>query len=92
MLTVFETSLLFQEIQLGNWQEESEIEKLKELRLLIERLEINTHFAVLGVSNAFQFQGKLPNEKQKLLDYIDKVLDEYTEEQLKYYRDNLKSL
>lgn len=92
MLTVFETSQLFQEIQFGNWQEESEIEKLKELRLLIEKLEINTLFAVLGASNAFQFQDKLPSEKLKMLDYIDKIIDEYSEEQLKYYRENLKSL
>lgn len=92
MLTVFETSQLFKEIQSGNWQEESEIEKLNELRLLIEKLEINTHFAVLGASNAFQFQGKLPREKQKMIDYIDKIIGEYSEEQLKYYRDNLKSL
>ena len=70
-MTVFETSQLFKEIQLENWQEESE---------------------VLGASNAFQFQGKLPSEKQKMLDYIDKIIDKYTEEQLKYYRDNLKSL
>ena len=92
MLTVFETSQLFKEIQLGNWREESEVEKLQELRLLIKKLEINTHFSVLGASNAFQFQGKLPSEKQKMLDYIDKIIDKYTEEQLKYYRDNLKSL
>lgn len=56
MLTVFETSQLFKEIQLGNWREESEVEKLQELRLLIKKLEINTHFSVLGASNAFQFQ------------------------------------
>ncbi|GFI71704.1 hypothetical protein IMSAG250_00911 [Clostridiales bacterium] len=91
-MTVFETSQLFKEIQLENWQEESEVEKLQELRLLIKKLEINTHFSVLGASNAFQFQGKLPSEKQKMLDYIDKIIDKYTEEQLKYYRDNLKSL
>lgn len=92
MLTVFETSQLYQEIQLGNWQEESEFEKLKELRLLIEKLEINTHFAALGSSNAFNFQGKIPKEKQKLIEYIDSILNSYTEKQLKYYRDNLQSL
>lgn len=92
MLTVFKTSELYQEIQLDNWQEEGETEKLKELRLLIEKLEINTHFAALGSSNAFNFQGKLPSEKQELLDYIDKIINEYTEKQLRYYRDNLKSL
>lgn len=92
MLTVFETSQLYQEIHLGNWQEESEFEKLKELRLLIEKLEINTHFAALGSSNAFNFQGKIPKEKQKLIEYIDGILNSYTEKQLKYYRDNLQSL
>lgn len=92
MLTVFETSQLYQEIHLGNWQEESEFEKLKELRLLIEKLEINTHFAALGSSNAFNFHGKIPKEKQKLIEYIDSILNSYTEKQLKNYRDNLNSL
>ncbi|MDE5974211.1 MAG: radical SAM protein, partial [Eubacterium sp.] len=51
MLTVFKTSQRYEEIQLGNWQEESEFEKLRELRMLIEKLSINTHFAALGSSN-----------------------------------------
>lgn len=92
MLTVFKTSQLYEEIQLGNWQEESEFEKLRELRMLIEKLSINTHFAALGSSNAFNFQGKLPSEKQKLIDYIDSILNNYTESQLKSYRNNLNSL
>lgn len=92
MLTVFSSSQLYNEIQLGKWQEESEVEKLKELKMLIEKLTISTHFAALGASNAFNFQGKLPNEKQKLLDYIDSILNNHTESQLKSYRKNLKSL
>ena len=92
MLTIFETSQLFSEIKSGRWQEESETEKLKELRMLIEKLEINTHFSALGASNKFQFQGKLPGEKQKLIDYIDKIINESDEKELKFYRDNLKSL
>lgn len=92
MLTVFKTSKLYSEIQLGNWQEESETEKLTELKLLLENLNINTHFAALGSSNAFNFQGKLPSEKQKLIEYIDSILNNYTESQLKSYRTNLKHL
>lgn len=92
MMTVFSNSQLYHEIQLGNWQEESEREKLKELKILIDKLEINTHFAVLGASNAFHFQGKIPKEKRKMINYIDCILNNYTELQLRNYRENLNSL
>lgn len=92
MLTVFQNSQLYNEIKIGNWIEESEFEKLRELRLLIEKLEINTHFAALGASNAFNFQGKIPREKKNLIDYIDGILNSFTEFQLKNYRNNLNSL
>lgn len=92
MLTVFEASSLHKEILLGHWQEESELEKLIELKLLIEGLDINTHFAALGSSNAFQFQGKIPSEKQKIVNYINTILNHCSEQELKIYRDNLHSL
>ena len=34
MLTIYPDSELYQEIQRGNWKEESEIEKYKEIRTL----------------------------------------------------------
>ena len=37
-LTVYPTSELYQEIQAGNWTEETEIEKLYELRTLVGSL------------------------------------------------------
>ena len=54
MLTIYPDSELYQEIQRGRWQEESEIEKYKEIRVLVEQLTIPTTFAALGASNAFQ--------------------------------------
>ena len=57
MLTIYPNSELYQEIQRGNWREESELDKYKEIRTLLESLEIPTQFAALGASNAFQFQG-----------------------------------
>lgn len=92
MLTFFQSSQLYNEIKIGNWVEESEFEKLRELRLLIEKLEINTHFADLDASNKFNFQGKIPREKKNLIDYIDGILNSFTEFQLKNYRNNLNSL
>ena len=42
MLTVYPDSLLYEEIQNGNWKEESETEKYREMRTLAEHLEIPT--------------------------------------------------
>ncbi len=92
MLTVYPTSELYNEIKLGNWKEESEREKLREMRLLIESLEIKTHFAALGSSNMFMIQGDLPSEQKNLVKIIDNILRDYDETSLRDYRVNLKSL
>lgn len=92
MLTVYKTSDLYTEILNGNWQEESETEKLKELRTMIELLDIKTHFAALGASNMFHFQGALPREKKELINTIDGILKRYEESDMRNYRVNLKHL
>ena len=48
MLTIYPDSELYAEIQRGNWQEEGELEKYKEVRTLIENLQIPTIFAAMG--------------------------------------------
>lgn len=92
MLTVFPDAKLSLEIENGNWQEESEMEKLQEIRLLIEQLKIRTHFAALGASNLFHLQGSLPREKENLLRQIDDIMKKQDEAALREYRVNLKHL
>ena len=92
MLTVYPDSELYQEIQQGNWQEEDELEKYRELRTLVEALDISTYFAAMGASNAFQLRGNLPEEKEKLLHTLDKIITGEKEEDLKRYRKNLRHL
>lgn len=92
MLTVYPTSFLYSEIQKGNWIEESETEKLEEVKLLIQSLEIKTHFAALGASNFFNMHGVLPYDKESLCLEIDRFLSEHSEKSLKNYRTNLKHL
>lgn len=92
MLTIYPDSELYQEIQRGNWQEESEIEKYKEIRTLLENLEIPTQFAALGASNAFQFQGTLPEDKDALTAALDKIIETVKEDDLREYRKNLPHL
>ena len=92
MLTIYPESELYQEIQRGSWKEESEIEKYKEIRTLLESLEIPTQFAALGASNAFQFQGTLPEDKATLAAALDKIIETAKEDDLREYRVNLRHL
>ena len=62
MLTIYPDSELYGEIRQGNWKEESETEKYREVRALVEGLEIPTEFAAFGASNAFWLNGVLPKE------------------------------
>ena len=92
MLTIYPQSELYQEIQKGNWKEESEIEKYKELRVLVENLTISTAFAALGASNAIPIQGKLPEDRERLLNILDEIIINANEEELRNYRKNLPHL
>ena len=74
MLTIYKSSELYQEIKAGNWKEESEIEKLIELKTLIENLTIPTRFATDGASNLIQVRGNLPTDKEKLVKYLEELI------------------
>lgn len=92
MLTIYPDSELYTEIQRGNWREESELEKYKEVRTLIENLQIPTTFAAMGASNAYQFQGQLPKDKKKLLSFLDEIIETVSEEALQRYRKSVHHL
>lgn len=92
MLTIYPDSELYAEIQRGNWQEEGELEKYKEVRTLIENLQIPTIFAAMGASNAYQFHGQLPKDKKKLLAFLDEIIGNVSEEELQRYRKSVHHL
>ena len=92
MLTIYPESDLYQEIPNGTWEEESELEKYRELRTLVENLNISTYFAAMGASNAFQLRGSLPEDKKQLLDTLDRIISGVSEEDLCHYRKNLRHL
>ena len=92
MLTIYPDSGLYQEIRRGNWKEESETEKYREIRALVEGLEIPTEFAALGASTAFQLHGVLPEDKKKLLAFLDDVIENVGEDELRRYRESVHHL
>lgn len=92
MLTIYPESELYQEIQNGNWQEQGELEKLEELKILIEHLDIPVYFASLGASNAVQVEGMLPRAKQAMIAELEKACNPENEEVLRQYRAHLPHL
>lgn len=86
MLTVYQDSELYTEIQRGRWQESGELEKYREVRTLLAHLRIHTVFAAMGASNAYQLFGYLPQDKEKLIGSLDKLIENVSEEQLQKYR------
>ncbi len=92
MLTIYPDSELYGEIRQGNWKEESETEKYREVRALVEGLEIPTEFAAFGASNAFCLHGVLPKDKKKLLAFLDDIIKNVGEDKLRRYRESVRHL
>lgn len=92
MMTIYRTSELYQEIQNGNWKEETEIEKLMELKVLIGNLNIDTYFATMGASNCVNVEGHLPKDKTRMIKWLDEVIGSVDEKELRRYRENLRHL
>ena len=92
MLTIYKNSELYEEIQKGNGREESEIEKLIELKILIENLKITTRIVTDGASNLIQVRGNLPKDKEKLMKHLQYQISNVDESVLREYRVNLRHL
>ena len=92
MLTIYSDSELYQEIQAGNWKEEMEIEKLRELKILIENLTVDARFATDGASNLIQVRGELATDKKQMIQFLDHQIANQDEAALRQYRENLRHL
>ena len=92
MLTVFEGSALHREILAGNWEEESEVEKYREIKALVKALDIPVEFAMLGASNPVMLQGRLPEHRAQIASALDGIIDSIGEPELRRYRTGLKHL
>lgn len=92
MLTVFPSSELYREIQAGNWKEESELEKLGEMKTLVEHMSVPTRFETEGASNLVRVRGDLPEDRERLAGYLESLIAGADEEALRAYRLSLKHL
>jgi len=73
-LVVLPFTPLYEKMEKGDFIEASPETVVKELRLLIENLNVDSEFLTDHVSNYIDLNGKLPEEKEKLLKKIDGIL------------------
>lgn len=92
MLTLYPDAPLYQEVQAGRWQEAGELEKYRELKALVDALDIPVWFGALGASNAIPMEGTLPKDKATLSTLLDHISRGMNEAQLRQYRTQLDHL
>ncbi|MDE5814854.1 MAG: radical SAM protein, partial [Alistipes sp.] len=85
-LTVFPDTVLAREVQTGEFREAGELERLDEVRTLLERLEIATTIAGQTVSNTVPLFGRLPEDRARLLHELDDARSRFSERELVRYR------
>ncbi|MDO4553906.1 MAG: radical SAM protein [Lachnospiraceae bacterium] len=80
MVDVLPGTTMYKQWKAGEFEPESELEKIKEYRELVANL--NNHIVVQGqsASSSLQFEAKLPEEKKELLKYLDQVINTFTDE------------
>jgi Fe-S oxidoreductase len=88
-LTIFPESRLYQEVLDGSYIEEPEIERLVEMRTLIDRLNIRVNLLGHHISNTVPITGALPDDKTAILREFDKAIARFPEKELKAYRNNI---
>jgi radical SAM superfamily enzyme YgiQ (UPF0313 family) len=84
-LTIKEGMPLYQKLVSGEFEESSDAEKVREERLLIEKLEVSSYFASDHSTNILMdVRGQLPEEKEAMLSIMDRYLELTEGEQLNF--------
>ncbi len=91
-LTLFPDTELYQMAQKGLFVPAEEKERIRELQMLINNLNIRTHLFANTVSNFAPVTAYLPYDREKVTNELQFVLDNMDESKMQEYRNNLKSL
>ena len=91
-LTLFPDTELYQMVQQGLFVPAEEKERIRELQILINNLNIRTHLFANTVSNFTPVTAYLPYDREKVTNELQFVLDNTDEREMQEYRNNLKSL
>ena len=91
-LTLFEDTPLYQDVLEGSFEEATENERLEELRVLVENLECETEFRLEHVSLPVRIIGNIPEDKGRIIEELDRVLEMNSDGRLDHFRGSIVSL
>lgn len=80
------TNLYYMKMK-GKFEEATEVERLREMQEFLRRLTNETIFLSDHISMPFFVKAKLPEQKNKIIEGIDKIIDEVGEEALRRHRE-----
>ncbi len=83
---------LYEQKLKGEFIEATEFERVQELKHFIEHLETNTKVFANHVSMATPVIGKIPEDRPKMLKVLQDTIDDFDEDELRQYRDQLRQL
>lgn len=91
-LTLFPDTELAHMTQQEQFVPANEKERLQELQIFIQHLQIRTHLLANTKSNFFPFTAYLPRDREKVISQLQWVIDNISEAEMQAYRQGLKSL
>lgn len=78
--------------QEGKFVPAGEKERLRELQVFIQNLQIRTHLFANSSSNFYPVTAYLPKERDSVVSQLQYIIDTVNEEEMAEYCGNLKSL
>lgn len=91
-LTLFPGTKLFDMEKDGKFIQAGEKERIQELQMFIQSLQIRTHLFANSKSNFYPIVAYLPKERNSAIAELQYVIDTFEEKEMKHYRESLKSL
>lgn len=91
-LTLFPGTELYTMAKQGSFTPAEERERIRELQIFIEKLNIRVHLLANTVSNFAPITAYLPYDREKAVNQLQYVLDCTEEREMQEYRKSLKSL
>lgn len=91
-LTLFPDTELYQMAQTGKFIPAGEKERLEELQIFIQNLQIRTHLFANSKSNFYPVTAYLPKERDSVISELQYIINTTEEAEMLEYRNSLKSL
>ena len=90
-LTLFPDTELYAMAERGDFVPAGEKERLEELQILIQNLQIRTHLFANSNSNFYPVTAYLPKERETVIRELQYIMDTVEEREMRQYREKLKS-